>query len=52
MARKRTSRVGTILVLSIFTLAAYGGWTLYNKKEVKNTMSKVEKSVKAAKKAW
>lgn len=51
MAKKR-SKLGTILVLSVFVLAAYGGYVIWNKKEVKSVVHKVEKSAKAAQKVW
>ena len=51
MAR-RNSRLGTYLMLVVFAFAAYGGYVIWNKKETQKTVTKVERSVKAAQKAW
>lgn len=52
MARRKTNKVATLLVLSILALAAYGVYVLLEKREAKSTIQRIEKSVKAARKAW
>jgi len=52
MARRKSGKFFSILMLAVFSLAVYGGWVLWNKKDVKRTVSKVERSVKAAERAW
>lgn len=51
MARRR-NRFATFLALSVFALAAYGAYTIWQKKDTQKTVKKVERSVKAAQKAW
>ena len=51
MARKR-SRTFNFFMLSVIALALYGGWVIWEKKATKRVVSKVERSVKAAHKAW
>lgn len=51
MARRRNS-LTTIIVIGVLALAAYGGYTIWNKKEVQKRVDQVERSVKAAKTAW
>jgi hypothetical protein len=52
MARRKSNGLGTILVLGVFALAAYGGYVLYKKPDVQKNVVKVERVVKAAKGAW
>jgi drug/metabolite transporter (DMT)-like permease len=51
MARRR-GRFTTFIVLGVLALAAYGGYMIWNKREVQKRVDQVERSVKAAKTAW
>lgn len=49
---RRNNRLGTYLMLVVFAFAAYGSYVIWNKKETKRAVTKVERSVKAAQEAW
>jgi CHASE3 domain sensor protein len=51
MARRRSSFT-TFLSVGIIILAIYGGYVIWNKKDVQKKVTQVERSVKAAKNAW
>ncbi len=52
MARRKNSTFGTLVVLGILALAAFGALTLWKMKPVQDTASSVERAAKAAKTAW
>ena len=51
MARRRNS-LTTLVVIGVLALAAYGGYVIWNKKEVQKRVDQVERTVKAVKTAW
>jgi len=51
MARKRRGVLGTILILSIISLAAFGGWTLWKMSKASDQVRSVARSIEKAEKA-
>lgn len=51
MARRKSGLKRTAVIF-VVGLAIFGAWTLWQKKETQKTVEKVERSVKAAHKAW